>query len=99
MNTFWKPLTWNNFLHSKDAMSNADLEAGELYKSRSDSLQYDLTVGSDNDETLEKNKPLGYSMGDGKRFPPPLPDPAEYVVEFDGPDDATHPFNWSFAVK
>ncbi|RAL08459.1 MFS transporter [Aspergillus homomorphus CBS 101889] len=38
-------------------------------------------------------------MGAGKPFPPPLPDPADYVVEFDGPDDPNHPFNWSFAVK
>ncbi|PYI17335.1 putative bicyclomycin resistance protein [Aspergillus japonicus CBS 114.51] len=38
-------------------------------------------------------------MGAGKRFPRPLPDPAEYVVEFDGPDDPKHPFNWDFAVK
>lgn len=39
------------------------------------------------------------SMGAGKPIPPLLPDSKEYIVEFDGPDDPTHPLNWSFTVK
>ncbi|KAL4928884.1 MFS transporter/fungal specific transcription factor domain-containing protein [Aspergillus undulatus] len=38
-------------------------------------------------------------MGGGKPMPPPLPDSKHYVVDFDGPDDPAHPFNWSFANK
>ncbi|KZF18832.1 putative bicyclomycin resistance protein [Xylona heveae TC161] len=38
-------------------------------------------------------------MGDGKPFPPALPDPEDYVVEFDGSDDPEHPHNWSLPVK
>ncbi|KAL4959535.1 MFS transporter/fungal specific transcription factor domain-containing protein [Aspergillus stella-maris] len=32
-------------------------------------------------------------------MPPALPDTSDYVVEFDGPDDLAHPFNWSFSSK
>ncbi|KAL4949270.1 bicyclomycin resistance protein [Aspergillus filifer] len=39
------------------------------------------------------------SMGGGKPMPPALPDASDYVVEFDGPDDPAHPFNWSFSSK
>ena len=38
-------------------------------------------------------------MGAGKPFPPQLPDPEDYVVEFDGPEDPTHPYNWNLMVK
>ncbi|KAK9322003.1 putative bicyclomycin resistance protein [Lipomyces orientalis] len=38
-------------------------------------------------------------MGAKKAFPPPLPDPEEYVVEFDGVDDPEHPYNWRLRVK
>ncbi|KJK63893.1 Major Facilitator Superfamily protein [Aspergillus parasiticus SU-1] len=39
------------------------------------------------------------SMGEGKAFPPLLPNEDDYIVTFDGPDDPEHPFNWSFTVK
>ena len=39
-------------------------------------------------------------MGGGKPYPPELPGGgSEYVVEFDGPHDSTHPQNWSIATK
>lgn len=38
-------------------------------------------------------------MGAEKPIPPCLPDSNDYVVEFDGPDDPTHPINWGFTVK
>lgn len=38
-------------------------------------------------------------MGEGKAFPPLLPNEDDYIVTFDGPDDPEHPFNWSFTVK
>lgn len=43
-------------------------------------------------------KPLP-NLGAGKPFPPPLPDREEYVVEFDGVDDPTHPQNWPMKKK
>lgn len=39
-------------------------------------------------------------MGGGKPYPPELPgESSEYVVEFDGLDDPTHPQNWSMSTK
>ncbi|KAI9734851.1 MAG: hypothetical protein M1834_001930 [Cirrosporium novae-zelandiae] len=43
-------------------------------------------------------KPLP-NFGAGKPYPPPLPSKEEYVVEFDGPGDPLHPFNWPFWKK
>ncbi|GLB10811.1 hypothetical protein AtubIFM57258_007223 [Aspergillus tubingensis] len=39
------------------------------------------------------------SMGQGKAFPPPLPNREDYVVDFDGPDDPQHPLNWPLFTK
>ncbi|KAK9428973.1 putative bicyclomycin resistance protein [Lipomyces doorenjongii] len=38
-------------------------------------------------------------MGAGKPFPSLLPDPEDYVVEFEGIHDPMHPYNWEFTVK
>ncbi|RDK42242.1 bicyclomycin resistance protein [Aspergillus phoenicis ATCC 13157] len=38
-------------------------------------------------------------MGQGKVFPPALPNREDYVVDFDGPDDPEHPFNWPLPTK
>ena len=40
-----------------------------------------------------------YSIGAGKPFPPPLPNPAEYTVEFESADDPLRPHNWSSSKK
>ncbi|KAL6691313.1 major facilitator superfamily domain-containing protein [Trichoderma pleuroticola] len=34
-----------------------------------------------------------------KPFPPPLVDPEQYILEFDGPDDQRHPYNWETLTK
>jgi DHA1 family multidrug resistance protein-like MFS transporter len=39
------------------------------------------------------------SIGNGRPIPPPLPHPSEYVVEFDGPEDPEHPYNWKLSAK
>ncbi|KAI0838451.1 putative bicyclomycin resistance protein [Hypoxylon sp. FL0890] len=39
------------------------------------------------------------SMGMGKPIPPPPSDPEDYTVEFDGPDDPLHPYNWTTSTK
>ncbi|KAL2828339.1 putative bicyclomycin resistance protein [Aspergillus pseudoustus] len=41
----------------------------------------------------------GLWMGAGKRIPRFLPDPDQYIVEFDGPEDPAHPQNWTLGVK
>lgn len=40
-----------------------------------------------------------WSIGAGKPFPPPILDLEQYVVEFQGPDDASHPQNWPLSSK
>lgn len=39
------------------------------------------------------------SMGRGRAFPSPLLNLDDYIVDFDGPDDPDHPYNWKFSVK
>lgn len=59
--------------------------------------QHSGTVGRSL-KSRESKKPLP-GFGDGKPYPPPLPEQEEYVVEFDGPDDPLHPQNWSMKKK
>ena len=49
-------------------------------------------------KSRESKRPLP-EFGDGKPYPPPLPEQEEYVVEFDGPDDPLHPQNWPLRKK
>ncbi|KAJ5278984.1 hypothetical protein N7478_004356 [Penicillium angulare] len=39
------------------------------------------------------------AIGQGKVFPPQLPSSDGYAVEFDGPDDPTHPYNWKLSLN
>lgn len=59
--------------------------------------QHSGTVGAGVQRRPSK-KPLA-NMGNGKPYPPPLPEKEEYVVEFDGPDDPLHPQNWTLKKK
>lgn len=34
-----------------------------------------------------------------RSFPPPLINPEQYILEFDGPDDQKHPYNWKTSTK
>ncbi|KAE8356019.1 major facilitator superfamily domain-containing protein [Aspergillus coremiiformis] len=62
--------------------------------------QTDHTIENGSLEAQIKNQPeITLSMGEGKGFPPALPDPEDYVVTFDGADDPEHPYNWRFNVK
>lgn len=48
----------------------------------------------------EQTKPPLSKMGGGRAFPPDLPGEASnYVVEFEGPLDPTHPQNWPMSTK
>ncbi|KAJ5678215.1 uncharacterized protein N7477_003848 [Penicillium maclennaniae] len=39
------------------------------------------------------------SIGNGRALPPQLPHPSDYVVDFDGPEDPTHPYNWKLSAN
>lgn len=58
-------------------------------------LQHSQTVGTSRSRPWEELPPFGA----GKEYPPLLPDREEYVVEFNGHDDPTHPQNWATKRK
>ncbi|KAK6394912.1 hypothetical protein LTR65_001100 [Meristemomyces frigidus] len=60
-------------------------------------LQHFLTVGSAKVSTSASQQLPEF--GDGKPYPPPLPDREEYVVEFNGHDDMHHAQNWPMKKK
>ncbi|KAL5357104.1 MFS multidrug transporter [Aspergillus floccosus] len=68
------------------------LDSLELNRINTYRLQQKTTVGSTRGP-LPRDEWL--PMGAGKDYPPLLPDPETYVVEFDGADDPLHPYNWS----
>lgn len=58
------------------------------------------TVGSrlKSRASSRREKPLP-AFGDGKPYPPMLPEQEQYVVQFDGPDDPMHAMNWPLKKK
>lgn len=65
--------------------------AVELSRIETYRLQHRSTVGS---ATGPAPQDQWLPFGGGKPYPPQLPDPDEYVVEFTGEDDPLHPQNW-----
>lgn len=63
----------------------------ELQRISTYRLQQQQTVGSCHNRP-PKNQWL--PMGATKPYPPSLPDPENYVVEFEGAEDPMHPQNW-----
>ena len=58
-------------------------------------LQHSQTVGTTRSRPWKELPPFG----GGKDYPPLLPEREEYVVEFNGHDDPTHPQNWAMKRK
>jgi DHA1 family multidrug resistance protein-like MFS transporter len=58
-------------------------------------LQHSQTVGTTRSRPWKELPPFG----GGKEYPPLLPEREEYVVEFNGHDDPTHPQNWATKRK
>ncbi|KAJ5752583.1 hypothetical protein N7520_009500 [Penicillium odoratum] len=73
------------------ALQEVELERIQTYR-----LQHKSTVGSGIGKVPREQ---WLPMGAGKPFPPDLPDPEQFVVEFTGVDDPLHPQNWSLAKK
>lgn len=59
-------------------------------------LQHRSTVGSRVGPTPRED---WLPMGAGKPYPPTLPDPEQFLVEFTGADDPLHPQNWPLRNK
>lgn len=68
----------------------------ELSRIETHRLQQKTTVGS-----IRGPQPreTWLPMGAGKEYPPLLPDPDVFVVEFDGAKDPLHPYNWSLVRR
>jgi DHA1 family multidrug resistance protein-like MFS transporter len=62
-------------------------------------LQYTQTVGGTVASRTRSSREPWPAFGGGKPYPPPLPAREQYVVEFDGANDPTHPQNWSLRRK
>lgn len=71
--------------------THVELSRIETYR-----LQHQSTVGSATGPVPEAQWLV---FGAGKPYPPPLPDPEEYVVEFTGENDPMRPHNWSTFKK
>ncbi|CAG8311495.1 unnamed protein product [Penicillium salamii] len=74
----------------------SNLNEVELERINTYRLQHRSTVGSGIGITpREEWLPLGA----GKPYPPALPDPEQYIVEFNDANDPLHPQNWSLKRK
>lgn len=72
------------------------LDNVELERINTSRLQHRSTVGSGPGPAPREE---WLPMGAGKDYPPELPDPEQFVVEFTGSNDPLHPQNWSLRKK
>ncbi|KAJ5782326.1 hypothetical protein N7457_004100 [Penicillium paradoxum] len=80
-----------NFDRRQSHLNEVELERIETSR-----LQHRSTVGSGVGLTPRDQ---WLPLGAGKPHPPDLPDPEQYIVEFNDADDPLHPQNWSLARK
>lgn len=81
--------------YSSDATTEDQLTTLELTRINTHQLQQKTTVGSTRGP-LPRERWL--PMGANKEYPPLLHS-EDYVVEFDGPDDPLHPYNWPMKTR
>jgi hypothetical protein len=75
-----------------------DLEAQEQVQNQTHELQQKFLMELST-QVKSQNYEKSLAMGSGRPFPPFLPDSKHYLVEFDGPNDPAHPYNWNLSVK
>ncbi|KAL4787028.1 major facilitator superfamily domain-containing protein [Aspergillus varians] len=91
------PPTITGDAYSEDTDSDTDTldhhapDSVELSRIETYRLQQRTTVGSTKGP---QPRETWLPMGAGKEYPPLLPHPEGFVVEFDGAGDAMHPHNW-----
>ncbi|KAJ5804459.1 uncharacterized protein N7518_000762 [Penicillium psychrosexuale] len=86
-----EPMPSGGLTHRQSNPNEVELERINTYR-----LQHRTTVGSGIGITPRDQ---WIPLGAGKPHPPSLPDPEQYVVEFNDADDPMHPQNWSLASK
>lgn len=77
--------------HTLERPNSLELSRIETYR-----LQQKTTVGSTRGP---QPRETWLPMGAGKEYPPLLPDPEGFVVEFDGAGDPMHPYNWTLTRR
>ncbi len=83
---------------SDEAVHRPTLSQHPTHTTEHSNLHHSHTVGAlfSHTETV-KTLP---EFGGGKPYPPSIPaDREAYVVDFTGPDDPLHPFNWTLGQK
>ncbi|KAJ5355938.1 Major facilitator superfamily domain general substrate transporter [Penicillium concentricum] len=75
----------------------SNLNEVEIERINTYRLQHRSTVGSISAKVTPRDQWL--PLGAGKPHPPALPDPEEYIVEFNDANDPMHPQNWPFRRK
>lgn len=81
-----------------EASSDEDLEALQFTQTQTDHQQQAATE-TKTSHSLKRAHEQPLSMGRSRAVPPPLLSSDDYIVDFDGPDDPDHPYNWKFSVK
>lgn len=88
-------------------MSNVENNQSDDLESQKESQHSDMSNNNNNNNNSQSRFGIPVNpdhasvpMGGGKELPP-IPSELEkdYIVEFEGPNDPTHPFNWSFWNK
>lgn len=80
------------------ASSDEDLEALQFTQTQTNHLQQ-AAIETKTSHSLKRSHEKLLSMGRGRAILPPLLSSDDYIVDFDGPDDPDHPYNWKFSVK
>ncbi|CAG8897584.1 unnamed protein product [Penicillium egyptiacum] len=85
------PMHTGSINRRQSNLNDVEIERINTYR-----LQHRSTVGSGVGITPPDQ---WLPLGAGKPHPPPLPDPEEYIVEFNDANDPLHPQNWSLGRK
>lgn len=91
---------------SRTVSRTSSLHPTTLERTHTHRTTHAATVGADHDgfgrvstaASRKSQKPLP-DFGNGKPYPPDLPEQEDYVVGFCGPDDPLHPQNWPMKKK
>lgn len=83
------------------AEADRDLEAGDELVRLETNIDVSREVSRRLTGSAAKIDPNAVipSMGMNKQLPEMLPDPADYTVSWNGPDDPEHPHNWNITKK
>jgi DHA1 family multidrug resistance protein-like MFS transporter len=96
------PVDWKEQNDDRDVSQNTpdpEKEETNLSRPQTNESQHGNTI-NDTEQRSEETISGLPPMGGGKSYPPDLLGRQEdYLVEFDGPTDPTHPHNWPMRTR